>query len=186
MACEFNRTRPATVGCGGGIAGLDNLKLRLISRANITFGAVSATTGVASTFTVAVGKQLYPFVFEARQHDITSTGSLSETGAFTYLQAMTGRFPNLSGKSRADAASLAGTELVAILKTREGKYLVYGYTAGLTLTGDVSGASAAALGHTITIGNTEDNPESANYFELLSTDEAATEALLLAAEEPAE
>jgi hypothetical protein len=72
---------------------------------------------------------------------------------------------------------------VAIQRTKAGKYLVFGRTAGLTLDTNTAGSAAENLGEVLTLSTTEDNPESEKYFELLITNEAATEAALVLLEE---
>lgn len=187
MSCALTSNRTAAGSCGGTKAGLDELKNWFIDRDKITFGAVNATTGVISTFTIETGAQLWPWAFETRGFSFGQELTVNaQTGAATFKPTLTGRFANLSGKSRADGAKLLGTNLVAITMTKEGKFLVNGRTAGLSLQGDVAGSAADALGHVLTISTSEENDESESYAELLQTDQATTLAALIAAEEVAD
>lgn len=184
MACSLTSGRDPISGCGATKAGLDELKLRLIDRSNVTFGAINTATGVSTTVTVAVGAQLWPFAFDSRGFSYSEEMTTdANTGAQTHKPVLTGRLIGLSGQNRADVEKLKGTNLVAIQRTKAGKYLVFGRTAGLTLDTNTAGSAAENLGEVLTLSTTEDNPESEKYFELLITSEAATEAALVLLEE---
>jgi hypothetical protein len=181
MACSLTTGRAALTGCGATKAGLNELHTWLVNRSAFTPAAISATTGISADFTVT--SVLLPFVFDARgfQFDETMTTD-ANTGAQTHKPVITGRLIGLSGANRADVEKLKGTNLVAIIETKAGKYMVVGYTAGLTLDTNEAGSTSDKLGELITLSTTENNPEASKYFEYLDTDAATSLAALIAAE----
>lgn len=106
------------------------------------------------------------------------------TGAITHKPVINGRMIGLSGANRAKVEVLKGINVVSIVRTKAGKFIVNGRTAGLTLDTNEAGSQAENLGEVLTLSTTEDNPESAKYFELLITDAATTLAALIDAETP--
>lgn len=183
MACSLTTGRAALSGCGATKAGLDELKHWLIDRSAITFGAISATTGLSTTFTAS--SALLPYAFDSRGFQMGETMTTdANTGAQTHKPVITGRLIGLSGVNRADVEKLKGTNLVSIVMTKAGKFIVNGRTAGLTLDTNEAGSASENLGELVTLSTTEDNPESEKYFELLMTDQATTLAALVDAETP--
>lgn len=181
MACSLAVTLSSVTGCGATKAGLDELNHWLINRADISFAAINATTGVSATFTEA--SVLLPWNFSSKGFSMSETMSTdTNTGAQTHKPVITARMIGLSGANRAKIEALKGTNLVSIVRTKAGKFIVNGYTSGLTLDTNEAGSNADNLGDLITLSTSEDAPESAKYFELLDTDEATTLALLVAAE----
>jgi len=181
MACSLTVTLSSVTGCGATKAGLDELNHWLINRADVTFGAISASTGLSATATF--GSPLLPWNFSSKgfAYDETMTTD-TNTGAQTHKPVLTGRMIGLSGVNRAKVESLKGTNLVSIVRTKEGKFLVFGRTSGLSLDTNVAGSKAESLGELSTLSTSEDNPETEKYFELLITDAATTLAALIAAE----
>ena len=184
MACSIAAGRAAASGCGTATkAGLNELNAWLVNRADITYGAVSSSTGVSATFTMGGAAVVYPYAFDSRgfQFDETMTTD-QNTGAITHKPVVTGRFIGLSGKNRADVELLKNTNLCMIVEAKSGLFLVFGATAGLTLDTNTAGSTAENLGEILTLSTSEANPESEKYFQLLATDAATTLALIVAAE----
>ena len=181
MACSLTTTRSAVSACGAVKAGLDELHHWLINRADISFGAISASTGISGSFTES--SVLLPWAFDSRGFSMTETMSTdANTGAQTHKPVITGRLIGLSGANRASVEQLKGTNLVSIVLTKAGKFIVNGRTAGLSLDTNEAGSQSENLGEVVTLSTSEDNPESEKYFELLDTDYATTLAALIAAE----
>lgn len=181
MACDLTTGRASGTVCGATKAGLNELRLWLVNRDGITLGTPSATTGLLTTFTAS--DALLPFAFSDRGFSLTESMSTDQnTGAQTHKPVITGRFIGLSGQNRADVEKLKGTNLVAIVGTKSGKFMVVGRTAGITLDTNEAGSQSENLGELLTLSTTEQNPESEKYCELLMTDEAITLAALVAAE----
>lgn len=183
MACSLTATLAAVTSCGATQAGLNELRHWLINRSAISFGAISSSTGLSTTFTA--GSALLPWAFDSRGFSMTETMTTdANTGAQTHKPVISGRMIGLSGANRAKVEALKGTNLVSIVQTKAGKFIVNGYTAGLTLDTNEAGSQAESLGDLVTLSTTADNPESAKYFELLMTDAATTLAALIDAETP--
>ena len=181
MACSLTAVRGPLSVCGSVAAGLNELHHWLINRADISFGAISASTGRATTFTA--GSALLPWNFDARGFQFSEEMTTdANTGAQTHKPVLTGRFVGLSGANRASVQYLKGTNLVSIVETKAGAFIVNGRTAGLTLDTNVAGSTSEALGEVVTLSTSETNPESEKYFELFMTDAATTLAALIAAE----
>lgn len=181
MACTLTTTLSPFSGCGATQAGLDELHHWLINRADISFGAISSSTGVATTFTVS--SALLPWNFDSRGFEMFETMNTDQnTGAQSHKPTITGRMIGLSGANRAKVESLKGTNLVSIVRTKSGKFIVNGYTSGLSLDTNDAGSKSDNLGDIVTLSTSENNPESKKYFELLMTDEATTLAALIAEE----
>lgn len=181
MACSLTTTLSSVTGCGATKAGLDELNHWLINRADISFGAVSASTGISASFTAS--SALLPWNVSSKGFAFGETMSTdTNTGAQTHKPVVTGRMIGLSGANRAKIESLKGTNLVSIVRTKAGKFLVFGYTSGLTLDTNEAGSNADNLGDLFTLSTSEDAPETEKYFELLVTDAATTLAALIAAE----
>jgi len=183
MSCALTTGRAAVTGCGATKAGLNELHHWLIDRDKITFGSISTTTGRSTTFTIDAGAALLPFAFSDRGFLFNETMSTdANTGAQTHKPVITGRLIGLSGLNRADTEKLKGTNLVSIVHTKSGVFIVNGYTSGLTLDTNEAGSASENLGELITLSTSENNPEAEKYFELYITSEAATLAALIAAE----
>lgn len=183
MPCAFTNNRAPSSACGATKAGLDELNNWFIDRDKITFGAVNANTGVITTFTIDVGAALHPFAFDRRgfaYNEVMNTDN--NTGATNHTQTTAGRLIGLSGQNRADVEKFKGTNLVQITRAKSGKFLVFGRTAGLTLTLNEAGSQSENLGELVNLANSEGAEESEKYAELLMTDETTTLAALIAAE----
>lgn len=181
MPCSLTVTLPSVSGCGATQAGLDELNHWLINRADVVFGAVSGTTGISATATF--GSDLLPWNFNSRGFSYGETMTKdTNTGAITHKPVITGRMIGLSGVNRAKVEALKGTDLVSIFRTKAGKFIVAGATAGLSLDTNDAGSQAENLGELVTLSTDEQNPASEKYFELLITDAATTLAALVAAQ----
>lgn len=181
MACSLTATLPAASACGATAAGLNELRHWLINRADITFGARDASTGLSATFSAS--SSLLPWAFNSRGFTLGETlNKDANTGAITHKPVVTGRLIGLTGANRAKVEALKGTNLVSIVLTKGGKFIVTGYTAGLSLETNEAGSQSENLGELVTLSTDESNEESEKYFEYLDTDYATSLAALIAAE----
>lgn len=184
MPCLATSGRPAGTGCiGANAAGLNELRSWLVNRSEITFDAVSATTGISAGFTMTGAATVFPYAFDQRNYKFNETMTTDQnTGAQTHKPVITGRFIGLSGKNSADVERLKNINAVWIVEEGGGKFIVVGRSAGIGLDTNSAGSDAAELGELVTLSTSESAPEKVKYCELLDTDAATTLAALIAAE----
>lgn len=178
MACTLSTSLDGTTACPPPSPGLDEAYCWLANRADVTF---TGGTGHVYTDITAGAGDLYRWKFHRKGFDFTEEAAENDTtGAVSFAQALTGRILDLSGASAAAIDSLRGTDLVAIVKTKAGKVLVFGSTGeGLRLKANTAASAADNYGESLTLGNDE---SSAKYYQLLDTDLATTLAALVALE----
>lgn len=184
MPCNFSYALAAASDCGAVAAGLDEQELWLFNRADVTFSSpgTGATARTYGAMTVAPGKQAYRWNFDKRGFAFSDEMTEDEnTGAITHAPRITGRLIGLTGANAVAVEALKGTNLVAVFKTKGGKYIIAGYGSGLTLKVNTTGSTSEALGETVELGS-DDEPS--KHYELLITDASATKAALIAAETP--
>lgn len=184
MPCQLAIDLAAASDCGAVAAGLDEQELWLFNRADVTFGALGTGTAARtySTMTVAATKQAYRWNFDKRGFAFSDEMTEDEnTGAITHAPRITGRLIGLTGANAVAVEALKGTNLVAVFKTKGGKYIIAGYGSGLTLKVNTTGSASESLGETVELGS-DDEPS--KHYELLITDASSTKAALIAAETP--
>lgn len=177
--CLLSASYDGTTACPPPAPGLDAQYLWLINRSQVTF--TGGSNHLYTDITLSSGADLYRWKFHKKGFDSTEEATENETtGAVSWAQSVTGRILDLSGAAASKIDSLRGTDLVAIVKTKAGRLLVYGSTGeGLRLKANTANSAADSYGETVTLGNDE---SSAKYYEFLDTDLATSIAALVALE----
>lgn len=177
-ACELLASLTAATPCPPPSPGLDEADVWLVNRADATF---TAGTGNVYTDLVLAGATLaYRCSFHNKGFNYTDEATVNETtGAVSWAPKLNFRMLGFDGATAQSVENLAGTDLVAIVKAKNGKYMVFGSQAGLKLVTNSTGSDADTLGEAVTIGNDE---EPSKHWQLLDTDAATTRALLVALE----
>lgn len=91
---------------------------------------------------------LYKFVGSKYQHEATWTEQTGDGGNKSYQQSVTLRLFNSNPTADAAIENLGVAEVVVIVKTNAGEFLIYGAENGLTSDGSTGGAGRAATDST--------------------------------------
>lgn len=176
--CTLTAGYDGSSACPPPAPGINEDKVWLCNRADITF--TGGTNNVYTNLTMAGVTVLYRWKFHNKGLEYQDEFSENETtGAGSWAPMLQGRILALSGAGADAIEKLRGADLVAIFRTKGGKYIVLGSEAGLRLKVNTTGTTGDNLGELVGIGGDE---EPAKHYELLITDDATTLAALIAAE----
>lgn len=178
MACSLSAAISGSTACPPPSPGLDETKVWLINRADITW-----TGGSNNLYTnIALGGAAvaYRCSFHNKGFNFGDEMTMNDTsGAVSWAPKLNFRVLGLDGATAQSVENLAGTDLVAIVYAKNGKFLVLGSESGLKLQVNTTGSDADTLGETVTIGADE---EPAKHKQLLVTDAATTLSTLVGLE----
>lgn len=157
---------------------MDETKVWLINRADITW-----TGGSNNQYTnIALGGSAvaYRCSFHNKGFNFSDEMTMNDTsGAVSWAPKLAFRALGFDGATAQSVENLAGTDLVAIVYAKNGKFLVFGSQAGLKLMENTTGSDADNLGESVVIGGEE---EPAKHYSLLITDAATTLSTLVGLE----
>lgn len=144
--------------------------------------------GQVSSFTPGAGNIITDIVFSggagyyqvtARKGSVVGRNELvdEENSAANWKLEVDFHLADLSADARDLVNELAGPELGVIIKTKGGKFLLFGYVEGLLMKVNNMTTDSDGLGEFVTLRATESNEK---HRILLDTDAATTEANILA------
>ena len=178
MACNLAAAITGATACPPPSPGLDETKVWLINRADATF--TPGTGNVYTDLTLAGSTLAYRCAFHNKGFNYNDEATVNETtGAVSWAPKLNFRTLGFDGATAQSVENLAGTDLVAVVYAKNGKFMVFGSIGGLKLLGNTTGSDADTLGEAVTIGSEE---EPSKHWQLLDTDTATTLALLVALE----
>lgn len=178
MPCAFNKTYDGLTACPPPSPGLDETKLWIINRADITW--TGGTNKLYTDITLAGATLAYRWKVHNKGFNYTDQFTESDaTGAKSYSPRVNFRLLGFDAATSAAVEAFYGVDVVAIFQTKEGKFIVAGSESGLRLKVNTTGSDADTLGETVALGSDE---EPSKHYQLLDTDEATTLALLVALE----
>lgn len=180
-ACLLDLELDGESQCPPPAAGLDELSVWLANKSQITF--TGGTNQLYTGFTMEELSQLYRW--KVHNKGLNGGAEFAEnetTGAGSWAEALNFRLLGVDAATSNAVMKLRGTDLVAIVRTQSGQFLVYGSKKGLRLKTNTHGTDADTLGEAVGIGNDDSGFK---HFQLLMTNEATTLAALVAAETPA-
>lgn len=178
MACSLTAAISGSTACPPPSPGLDETKVWLINRADITW--TGGSNNVYTNIALAGSTVAYRCSFHNKGFSYSDEMAINDTsGAVNWAPKLNFRVLGLDGATAQSIENLAGTDLVAIVYAKNGKFLVLGAEAGLKLTTNTTGSDADTLGETVTIGGDE---EPAKHKQLLVTDAATTLSTLVGLE----
>lgn len=178
MACLLATGKDGTTGCPPDATGLDESQVWLFNREEVTFTLSSGK--LYSGFTLSATKTNFRWKVHNKGIEFADEMSSNDTtGADSWAPRLTMRILQLDNDGSEKIEALRGTDLVAVVRTKAGRYIVLGSLAGLKLVENTTGSTADNYGETFVLGSDE---EPGKHYELLDTDEATTLALLVAGE----
>ena len=141
MACQLiNSTR--SIDCARGIGGIETIYLA--SKSTVTGTTVDANfvvTGITMSGSAVFYE--YEMTQETASYTDTPTGDLAN-GSLFYEQILTLIFNRANSTLRNQVKVIAEGATVAIVKTRDGNYILLGEETGLEITSGTGGSGTAA------------------------------------------
>ncbi len=178
MPCAFATAYAGNTACPPPSPGMDELDIWLMNRADITWG--TAVAKVYPTVTLAGATLAYRWSVHNKGLNFTDEFTENETtGAGSWAPKLNFRLLGFDGATSNAVEKFRGVDVVAVVRAKNGKYLVFGSEAGLRLTANTTGSDADTLGESVTLGG---NEEPSKHYQLLVTDAATTRSTLIALE----
>lgn len=179
--CTLTSGGDFTTACPAPSAGLKSTDIWLANRSEVTFTGESSGNHLFTSFTMATGKTLFRYSMHITGNAVNEEFEANDFGGGNFRPSLTLRSLTQSNTSSKAITDLVGSDLVAIVRTKNDKFIVLGSNAGLTLTANTMSTDADNLGESFTLGTVGEG-ESTKHKYLLDTDVATTYALLEAAE----
>lgn len=178
MPCSLSAGITGATACPPPSPGLDETKVWLINRADITWtgGSNNQYTGIS----LAGATVAYRCAFHNKGFEFNDELAINETsGAGSWAPKLSFRSLGFDGATAQSVENLLGVDVVAVVYAKNGKFMVFGSQAGLKLLENTTGSNADNLGEAVVIGGEE---EPAKHYTLLVTDAATTLSTLVGLE----